>query len=860
MRQRLLSHLPYLAIIWILGFGIYLYTRAPSILYVDAGTHIAAAYTLGISNPPGFPLYIIVGHLFTKLPFGDPLFQLQLLSIISAVSLLTILYFLIHRFLATDFWFVDDGVEDSRIGLFKNKVFGKVSQPAGLHTSIVRLISLGATITLGFSYQFWSQTLNTESYILTNLAMVSLLALAIMVPKTGKIGLKRILFGSVILGLASGLNPTIIQSFPALAIAAVFLWKRVNPWHVIPAVLLVATLTAAIYSYLPLRARTYPFTNWGNPQTWELFWGHIRGEGLDIYDPRTNSINGFTGSPKVMAQSTGRYLYLALVQFTPVLVPFVLFGMYYMLRKNWRLFTILIAIPIINAAFGALYLSGNQESWFIASYVIFSIFLAAGLAFLAKLALAKRVNLKIVASILLLISALPFAWWLPKLNRSSHVVTSEYAQNLYRNIPNDGKSVLIGSGDFFNSLSHYMYSVKGKKGVFPVTVNMWYILPWYRDNLRHHRPDIMPEELEKMIKMDRVEEYNEVLNWWIEWLLNRGFRVYVTPLVFRETVIAGTNEGKFRVDKKRLRAIPYGLTFRMLHAHDLLQASEDNVNFKFKDPEFYKKEKRPFYLERNYIAGYNILLREYAFSYMALAEEFVGRSGKEHKALADKYFHKAYEFAPFAPEIVNRLAIYYRNQGNLERASELFLEALALEPDNVDLRINAANILAETGQLEEAEAHFQYVLANAKTQEQYNAAVSGINNLKRQKIISQIPPDWQIFKGQEVIFVYPPDWDVRQRRRIIEIKPQEGDFGIFMFVGDRKNSPISISGDIQNQGPAQIPGFEATAYIWKKENGQTAIEFVLVRGDKTVHVVADPLDQKFMSTFDKIISTLQFVQ
>jgi tetratricopeptide (TPR) repeat protein len=660
------------------------------------------------------------------------------------------------------------------------------------------------------------------------------------------------------LGLATGLNPTIVQTLPALSLAAIFLWRRIRLRYLGAALLVILLLVAGVYSYLPLRAREYPFTNWGNPQTWELFWGHVRGEGLDIYDPQTNSINGFTGSPRVWAQSTGRYLFLVLVQFTPVLVPLILLGMYYLFVKNWRLFSVLIAIPSTNLIFGALYLSGNQESWFIASYVIFAIFLGAGMAFCAKIFLAKNLSYRVLSAVILCVSLLPLFWWFPKLNRSHQIVTKEYAENLYRNIPDDGKSVLIGSGDFFNSLSHYMYSVEGKKGIFPVTVNMWYILPWYRDTLRHYRPDLMPQELEGMIKMKEVSEYNRVLNWWIEYLLHKGMRVYITPSVFRETVLAGTNEGRYKVDKTRLRVIPDGLTFRALEAHDILQPGE--FDFQFSDPKFY--EKPPFYLERNYKAGYNLLLSEYAYAYMALGDEFDSREKTEENVKkAQRYFEKAYLFAPFAEDVVNRLAIFWANHGDLDIAVRYFTEAASLDPSNIDIRLNRAYALLEVGDLAEAEKELQFVMNNAQNQEQAKNALSGFAELNKKKIISQIPNDWKVFEGKKsgILFAYPPDWKVTENGKLVVVKDALGNFEISFFAGDEVVSPIKVSGQIVQEGPAQIPGFEAQARIRQEKEDKQSIEFFLRQGQKNLHILVEPFDARFMPMFDKIISTLRFV-
>jgi hypothetical protein len=57
--------------VWLSGlilFIIYLITLAPSVVQIDAGELAAVQATLGIAHPTGYPLFTIIGFLFSKLP------------------------------------------------------------------------------------------------------------------------------------------------------------------------------------------------------------------------------------------------------------------------------------------------------------------------------------------------------------------------------------------------------------------------------------------------------------------------------------------------------------------------------------------------------------------------------------------------------------------------------------------------------------------------------------------------------------------------------------------------------------------------------------------------------------------------
>ncbi|HET7088429.1 MAG TPA: DUF2723 domain-containing protein [Anaerolineae bacterium] len=65
------------------AFLLYTLTLTPSLLPADSGEFQLVAWKLGIAHPPGYPLYIVVGHLFSRF-FASPAFALNVLSAILA--------------------------------------------------------------------------------------------------------------------------------------------------------------------------------------------------------------------------------------------------------------------------------------------------------------------------------------------------------------------------------------------------------------------------------------------------------------------------------------------------------------------------------------------------------------------------------------------------------------------------------------------------------------------------------------------------------------------------------------------------------------------------------------------------------
>ena len=227
---------------------VYLLTLAPGLTVANYGTDggdlIAAARTLGVPHPSGYPTYTLLAWLFTHLPVGVIAFRVNLLSAICAAT---------------------------AVGLF----FG-TARRLFTGNNVPLLLPVATSFTLAFSTLLWSQAVISEVYALLMLFAVLLLWLLVRWRDGGPdwiLGLAAFLFG---LGLGNHL--TLIFVAPA---ALVLLWSERQRWFRIR-VLLPATglliVGLSVYLYLPLAARHRPPVNWGNPQTWRGFLWVVTGE------------------------------------------------------------------------------------------------------------------------------------------------------------------------------------------------------------------------------------------------------------------------------------------------------------------------------------------------------------------------------------------------------------------------------------------------------------------------------------------------------------------------------------------------------------------------------------------------------
>src|SRR5574341_407899 len=145
MNRTLLFAIP----IFLVSLLVYILTLAPTIYWQDSSAFVAASYTLGIPFSPGFPIYILLGRIFSLFPSSHPAWSINFMSAFWGSLSLAILFLLVAQIL--------------RRGSSTNLSFG--------HSTIIASFILF----FGFTTSFWSQTFRAEVYSLNFLFTVMLI-------------------------------------------------------------------------------------------------------------------------------------------------------------------------------------------------------------------------------------------------------------------------------------------------------------------------------------------------------------------------------------------------------------------------------------------------------------------------------------------------------------------------------------------------------------------------------------------------------------------------------------------------------------------------------------------------------------
>lgn len=141
------------AIAFVAAFIGYLLTMTPEICAGDSGELTTAIYNLGAAHPPGYPLYTMLGKIFTYIPVGSVAFRVNLLSVFFGALTIPFLYLFLLRLMR--------------------------GGQAALTAMRDRLIALGVSLSFAFSSTMWSQAVIGEVYTL-NAVFAPMLLLTVL--------------------------------------------------------------------------------------------------------------------------------------------------------------------------------------------------------------------------------------------------------------------------------------------------------------------------------------------------------------------------------------------------------------------------------------------------------------------------------------------------------------------------------------------------------------------------------------------------------------------------------------------------------------------------------------------------------
>src|SRR4051812_39542641 len=221
---------------------LYLVTLAPSTAMWDTSEYIAAAYTLGLPHPPGNPLFVIVGRVFSILPIASTVaIRINILAAICSAVSAGLWVLLAERVLVS--WFPQRW----------QRVLG------GVLAAVI-----GAT-----SFTVWNQSVVNEKVYtvsLVGIAVISWLMIRWSDDPDGRKADRILVLVAYLLGLGYANHMAGMLAAPAVGLAVLIVRPRtIFRWKVLLACAGMLLFGLTPFATQPIRAAYFPAINEGEP-------------------------------------------------------------------------------------------------------------------------------------------------------------------------------------------------------------------------------------------------------------------------------------------------------------------------------------------------------------------------------------------------------------------------------------------------------------------------------------------------------------------------------------------------------------------------------------------------------------------
>ncbi len=500
-------------IVFLAALLLYSWTLAPTVTLTDSGELIVVARGLGIAHPPGVPLWIILAHLASLVPFGNVAARINFSSAFFAALACAMLTLAVAELTITASYLARS---KRRKSVAQE---GKRVEESRVARVLLTAPALGAGLLMAFSRTLWSYSTITEVYALNALLILIIFFLLLrwrryiiadrMHPGAAMNADRAasqitshdafLYWAALVFGLALGVHHvTVALTLPA---AGVIVYRTQGVKFFISRRLLYAAVISigalvAVYAYLPLAASHSPIINWGNPRSLREIWWHITGRQYQVY---------FSFKPEVMGKQFAEFCGMTLREFGVPWLPFsfvlAFAGFVNAFKRDRTTFWFLLVIVVANLAYDLNYeIAEDKDAYYLPVFISMAIATGLGIR-LAIQQLAPKPTpiakpLLVAAIAILLVCAIACTGNWPFNNRRQYFIAHDYAENLLSAIAPNG--LLLTLDWQVVSPMFYMQEIEQRRrDVKIVDVNLLR-RSWYFDYLKRTYPDLVGRSRRKI--------------------------------------------------------------------------------------------------------------------------------------------------------------------------------------------------------------------------------------------------------------------------------------------------------------------------------------------------------------------------
>jgi tetratricopeptide (TPR) repeat protein len=499
--------------VFVAALLLYSWTLAPTVTLVDSGELIVVAHGLGVAHPPGFPLWVLLAHFASVVPFGSVAMRVNFSSALFAALASGVLALVVAEMMIIASYLAS--AKRTRKSARRRKT-AQDSLTTGLP---VFAPAVGAGLLMAFSRTLWFYATITEVYALNTLLILVIFFLMLRWrrcivadrERTGAATNARqvasaitahdpfLYAAALVFGLALGdHHVTVGLTLPAIAVIVyrtegmrLFLSRRL----LYAALISIAGLIA-VYSYLPLAASGSPAIDWGTPNSLQKIWWHITGRQYQVF---------LSFRPSRMGEQSVQFVTLMLREFSPWWLPLPLVlgcaGFVRAFKTDRSAFWFLLVIILASLAYNLSYeIAEDKDAYYLPTFVAVAIASGFGIRWLIQIAVADfAVALKrylTTTMVVLVAPAIAFIGNWPFNNHKHYFLAHDYIENIFSSIAPNG--LLLTQDWQVASPAFYLQQIEQRRpDVRIVDVNLLR-RPWYFDCLRRAYPDLIARSREKV--------------------------------------------------------------------------------------------------------------------------------------------------------------------------------------------------------------------------------------------------------------------------------------------------------------------------------------------------------------------------
>jgi hypothetical protein len=535
---RDLSFKVFAVIVAVAAYIPYIMTMQPGLSLWDCGEFLACSYTLGISHPPGTPLFLIIGRLSMLLPtFSDICMRLNWLSVLSSVIAAVFGYLISVRLIK-----LIPGVAEDRTKMF-----------------VAYFCSMIGALLLAYSRTLWFSTVEAEAYTpaMAYMFLVIWLTLRWYDVHDTSAAFKYLVLIVYLLLLSVGIQVMVMLVMPAtfiffmladetlrrdtrfwisailiflqsvnitwflfgtlvwLATALIcYLASRSRQWLLALAFAAAALLGYSVHAELPIRAKQQPHINQNDPQTWDRFISYIHRKQYGeesmfskMLHRRASWAHQLGDFPRIGFGGflTRQYGMTGIAFLIPAILTII--GIISLIKWKWKLGTYMFLLLLtcslglviyMNFADGSMVdpLTGNdrlevrvRDYFFTSGFILFALYIGIGL-FVSVNKILDRLGPQLVKPAAAVLGILMVLMPIAALNanykmndRHDDYLPYDYAYNFLMSCPQD--AILFTNGDNDTFTLWCLQEVYGVRRDVRIANLSLIQTDWYEMQLKH---------------------------------------------------------------------------------------------------------------------------------------------------------------------------------------------------------------------------------------------------------------------------------------------------------------------------------------------------------------------------------------